>query len=82
MWEQRALEDKRLEERGKLRDTEKKIERTVYQRGIRQSFEFATFKNKHIEALLRETSFLKHLFLKRILKELKNGVKRAERFRR
>ncbi|MBI4037700.1 DNA damage-inducible protein D [Candidatus Curtissbacteria bacterium] len=51
VWEQRAIESKRLEERDKLRDTEKKIERTVYQRGITQSFEFATFKNKHIEAL-------------------------------
>lgn len=51
VWEQRAIENKRLEERGKLRDTEKKIERTVYQRGITQSIEFATFKNKHIEAL-------------------------------
>jgi len=51
VWEQRAREDKRIEERGKLRDTEKKIERTVYQRGITKSFEFATFKNKHIEAL-------------------------------
>ena len=51
VWEQRSIENKRLEERGKLRDTEKKIERTVYQRGITQSIEFATFKNKHIEAL-------------------------------
>ncbi|TSC85124.1 MAG: DNA-damage-inducible protein D family protein [Microgenomates group bacterium Gr01-1014_16] len=51
MWEQRTIENKRLEERDKLRDTEKKIERTVYQRGITQSIEFATFKNKHIEAL-------------------------------
>lgn len=51
VWEQRALENKRIEERDKLRDTEKKIERTVYQRGITQSIEFATFKNKHIEAL-------------------------------
>lgn len=51
MWEQRAAENKRLEERGKLRDTEQKIERTVYARGITQSIEFATFKNKHIEAL-------------------------------
>ncbi|MEK7525993.1 MAG: DNA damage-inducible protein D [Patescibacteria group bacterium] len=51
IWEQRAVENKRLEERDKLRDTEKKIERTVYQRGITQSIEFATFKNKHIEAL-------------------------------
>jgi DNA-damage-inducible protein D len=51
IWEQRALENKRLEERGKLRDTERKIERTVYERGITLSIEFATFKNKHIEAL-------------------------------
>jgi len=49
--DQRIHEDKRMEERGKLRDTEKKIERTVYQRGITQGIEFATFKNKHIEAL-------------------------------
>lgn len=51
VWEQRALENKRLEERNKLRTTEAKIERTIYQRGITQSFEFAIFKNKHIEAL-------------------------------
>jgi len=51
IWEQRTMENKRLEERGKLRDTEQKIERTVYQRGITQSIDFATFKNKHIEAL-------------------------------
>ncbi len=51
IWEQRAIENKRLEERNKLRDTERKIERTVYGRGIKQSIEFATFKNKHIEAL-------------------------------
>lgn len=49
--DQRNAEDKRLLERGKLRDTEKKITRTVYQRGIKRSIEFATFKNKHIEAL-------------------------------
>lgn len=49
--QQREIEDKRLEERGKLRETESKIESTVYQRGITQHFEFATFKNKHIEAL-------------------------------
>jgi DNA-damage-inducible protein D len=51
IWELRAIENKRLEEREKLKDTESKIERTVYQRGIRERFEFATFKNKHIEAL-------------------------------
>jgi DNA-damage-inducible protein D len=51
LWEQRTMEDKRLEERDKLRETEDKIERTVYQRGIREQLDFATFKNKHIEAL-------------------------------
>ena len=49
--EQRDMETKRLEARAKLKDTEGKIERTVYQRGIRLPVEFATFKNKHIEAL-------------------------------
>ena len=49
--EQREKETKRLEARAKLKDTETKIESTVYQRGIRLQVEFATFKNKHIEAL-------------------------------
>lgn len=49
--EQRDKEDKRLEARAKLKDTERKIESTVYERGIRLPVEFATFKNKHIEAL-------------------------------
>ena len=49
--EQREKEDKRLEARAKLKDTERKIESTVYERGIRLPVEFATFKNKHIEAL-------------------------------
>jgi DNA-damage-inducible protein D len=49
--EQRDMETKRLEARAKLRDTESKIEKTVYQRGIKFPVEFATFKNKHIEAL-------------------------------
>jgi DNA-damage-inducible protein D len=48
---QRENEDKRLESRKKLRDTEGKIESTVYARGIKLQTEFATFKNKHIEAL-------------------------------
>ncbi|MCX6735870.1 MAG: DNA damage-inducible protein D [Candidatus Parcubacteria bacterium] len=52
--EKREYEDKRLESRAKLKDTEKKIEGTVYQRGIRLPVEFATFKNKHIEALYGE----------------------------
>lgn len=49
--EQREKENKRLEARAKLKDTEKNIESTVYQRGIKLQVEFATFKNKHIEAL-------------------------------
>jgi len=49
--EKREYENKRLESRKKLKDTEKKIESTVYQRGINRPIEFASFKNKHIEAL-------------------------------
>ena len=49
--EQREYENKRLEARAKLKETESKIESTVYKRGIRLQVEFATFKNKHIEAL-------------------------------
>lgn len=49
--EHRDMENKRLEARAKLKDTESKIESTVYQRGIKLPVEFATFKNKHIEAL-------------------------------
>jgi hypothetical protein len=49
--EHREKENKRLEARAKLKDTEEKIEDTVYKRGIKLQIEFATFKNKHIEAL-------------------------------
>lgn len=49
--EKRDYEDKRLEARAKLKETENKIESTVYSRGIEFQVEFATFKNKHIEAL-------------------------------
>lgn len=51
LMELREKEDRRLEAREKLRDTERKIESTVYQRGISKHVEFATFKNRHIEAL-------------------------------
>jgi len=51
LMEQRDYEDKRLDARAKLKETEKKIESTVYSRGIKFQAEFATFKNKHIEAL-------------------------------
>ena len=49
--EQREYETKRLEARARLKDTESKIESTVYRRGIKLRVEFATFKNKHIQAL-------------------------------
>ena len=49
--EQRMKEDRRLDARAKLKDTEAKIGRTIYERGIKLPVEFATFKNKHIEAL-------------------------------
>ncbi len=49
--EQRIEEDKRLTARKKLKENETKIEETVYQRWITQPAEFATFKNKWIEAL-------------------------------
>jgi DNA-damage-inducible protein D len=61
--EHREMENKRLEARVKLKDTERKIESTVYQRGIKLPVEFATFKNKHIEALYGgiQTSQLKKI---------------------
>lgn len=49
--EQIEKEDKRLEARAKLKETEKNIESTVYRRGIKKGLEFATFKNLHIQSL-------------------------------
>jgi DNA-damage-inducible protein D len=49
--EQLSYEDKRLKSRRKLKQTEEKIEQTVYDRGIKLPVEFATFKDKHIRAL-------------------------------
>ena len=51
LMQERELQDKRLESRAKLKDTENKIEGTVYERGIRTGVEFGSFKNRHIEAL-------------------------------
>lgn len=51
LMEQRTEENKRLEARKKLKENEAKIEETVYGRGISLPVEFATFKNKGIEAL-------------------------------
>ncbi len=63
--EQREQENRRLEARAKLKDTESKIESTVYRRGISQQVEFATFKNMHIQALYGGISAVQ---LKRIRK--------------
>lgn len=49
--EQLIEENKRLEAREKLKISERKIEETVYNRWITKPIEFATFKNKKIEAL-------------------------------
>jgi DNA-damage-inducible protein D len=44
-------EEKRLEARKKLKKSEEQIEETIYSRWIKLPVEFATFKNKWIEAL-------------------------------
>lgn len=43
--------EKRLEARKKLKESEDKIEKTIYERWIKLPVEFATFKNKWVEAL-------------------------------
>lgn len=57
--EKRDQENKRLEARAKLKETENKIESTVYRRGVKLQVEFASFKNKHIEALYGGISSVK-----------------------
>jgi len=42
---------KRVEARERLKETERKVESTVYKRGIKQSKDFAEFKDKHIRGL-------------------------------
>jgi len=56
--EQEIEENKRLNAREKLKKSECEIEKTIYSRWISLPIEFATFKNKWIEAL--------YLTLKRI----------------
>lgn len=51
IYELRVEENKRLEARAKLKESEEKIEETVYHRWIYLPIEFATFKNKKIETL-------------------------------
>lgn len=42
---------KRIEAREKLKDTERKITSTIYKRGIKESRDFASFKDQHIRGL-------------------------------
>jgi DNA-damage-inducible protein D len=42
---------KRIEARERLKETERKIESTVYKRGIKKSRDFAEFKDEHIRGL-------------------------------
>lgn len=42
---------KRIEARERLKETERKIESTIYKRGIKTSGDFASFKDKHIRGL-------------------------------
>lgn len=51
--EQMIEDEKRLVARQKFKKTERQIEDTIYQRGIQLPVEFATFKNKWIEALYK-----------------------------
>lgn len=48
--EQEIENEKRLEARKKLKQSEEQIEKTIYERWIKLPAEFATFKNKWIEA--------------------------------
>jgi DNA-damage-inducible protein D len=56
LYQQREEENKRLIARKKLKDTESKIEETVYTRGIDKPVEFATFKDSKIQALYGMTT--------------------------
>ena len=51
LYQQRMEEDKRISARGKLKETETKIEETVYFRGITTQVEFATFKDAKIQVM-------------------------------
>jgi len=55
LYQQRVQEDKRLAARAKLKETESKIEDTVYDRWITHPAQFATFKNSKIQALYQTT---------------------------
>lgn len=77
--EQREEEDRRLEARAKLKETEHDIESTVYRRGIASSLEFATFKDKHIKALYggihaRQLKEMRHIPIDRALADFDSHV--------
>jgi DNA-damage-inducible protein D len=76
--DQRKMEDKRLEARAKLKESETKIEETVYHRGIHHPAEFATFKNRKIETLykmsVRELKEKRHIPEHRALADFDSEV--------
>ncbi|MBI3122971.1 MAG: DNA damage-inducible protein D [Ignavibacteriales bacterium] len=84
--EQLSYEDKRLKSRRKLKQTEEKIEQTVYERGIKLPVEFATFKDKHIRALyggigIKELKKKRNISEKRALADFDTDVElRAKDF--
>ena len=65
--EQEIEENKRLEARAKLKKSERQIEKTIFNRWIKLPVEFATFKNKWIQALYNCS--VKHLKKKRWIPE-------------
>ncbi|MDZ4217138.1 MAG: hypothetical protein U1C97_02355, partial [Candidatus Gracilibacteria bacterium] len=76
----------RLEARQKLQETEGKIEQTIYERGISLPTEFASFKDKHIQALyggigIRALKQKRNIPLKRALADFDQTVElRAKDF--
>jgi DNA-damage-inducible protein D len=82
VFQQRMNEDKRLEERNRLKGVENNIKSTVYQRGIKQPVEFASFKDAHIKALYngKSTKQLKeerNIAIKRPLADFDSTVELA-----
>ncbi|KAF0150924.1 MAG: dinD [Ignavibacteria bacterium] len=84
--EQKKYEEKCLQSRKKLMQTEVKIEKTVYERGIKLPVEFATFKDKHIRALyggigIKELKKKRNIPEKRVLADFDTDVElRAKDF--
>lgn len=78
LYQKRIEEDKRLVARAKLKESESKIEDTVYSRGISQPAEFASFKDTKIQAMYgmstRNLKVKKWIPLERALADFDNEV--------